>query len=141
MHGFGPGGPGFPGHGGAHRGRRDGSLGRAARYRMLEALEAAERAGRSLTISMIGEAIGVDQPRASRLVQEASESGLVRRTTDPSDARRSIVELTAAGRTQISDVRSARRSAVEDALAAFTPDEAHAFAELFTRFVTAWPRE
>ena len=79
-------------------GRHDRSLGRAARFRMLDALEAAERDGRALTISMIGEAIGVDQPRASRLVQEASDAGLVRRTADPADARRSIIELTAAGR-------------------------------------------
>jgi DNA-binding MarR family transcriptional regulator len=118
-----------------------GADGRAARFRMLDALEAAERDGRALTISMIGEAIGVDQPRASRLVQEASDAGLVRRTADPADARRSIIELTAAGKAQIVEVRSARRSAVEDALAGFTPDEAHTFAMLFNRFVGAWPRE
>lgn len=142
-HGGGPRGPG-PRFGGAaheHRGRHDGSLGRAARFRMLDALEAAEREGRALTISMIGEAIGVDQPRASRLVQEASDAGLVRRTADPADARRSIIELTTAGRAQIADVRSARRSAVEDALAGFTPEEAHTFAQLFIKFVGAWPRE
>jgi DNA-binding MarR family transcriptional regulator len=142
-HGGGPRGPGLgmggPSH--EHRGRRDRSLGRAARFRMLDALEAAERDGRALTISMIGEAIGVDQPRASRLVQEASDAGLVRRTADPADARRSIIELTAAGKAQIVEVRSARRSAVEDALAGFTPDEAHTFAMLFNRFVGAWPRE
>jgi DNA-binding MarR family transcriptional regulator len=108
---------------------------------MLDALEAAERDGRSLTISMIGEAIGVDQPRASRLVQEASDAGLVRRTADPADARRSIIELTAAGKAQIVEVRSARRSAVEDALAGFTSEELHTFAQLFVKFVGAWPRE
>jgi DNA-binding MarR family transcriptional regulator len=142
-HGGGPRGPGprFGGAGHEHRGRHDGSLGRAARFRMLDALEAAEREGRALTISMIGEAIGVDQPRASRLVQEASDAGLVRRTADPSDARRSIIELTTAGRAQIADVRTARRSAVEDALAGFTPEEAHTFAQLFIKFVGAWPRE
>ncbi len=133
------GGYGGPGHG--HHGRRDGSLGRAARFRMLDALEAAERDGRTLTISMIGEAIGVDQPRASRLVQEASDAGLVRRSPDPADARRSIVQLTEAGRKQISEVRTIRRSAVEDALASFTADEARTFALLFDRFVKAWPRE
>ena len=142
-YGGGPRGPGsrFGGPAHEHRGRHDRSLGRAARFRMLDALEAAERDGRSLTISMIGEAIGVDQPRASRLVQEASDAGLVRRTVDPSDARRSIIELTAAGRAQIADVRSARRSAVEDALAGFTAEELHTFAQLFVKFVGAWPRE
>ncbi len=74
-------------------------------------------------------------------MQEASDAGLVRRTADPADARRSIIELTSAGRAQIADVRSARRSVVEDALAGFTPDEVHTFAQLFIKFVGAWPRE
>ncbi|WP_431278613.1 MarR family winged helix-turn-helix transcriptional regulator [Leifsonia poae] len=123
------------------RGRPDGSLGRAARFRMLDALEAAERAGTNLSISALAEAVGVDQPRASRLVQEGVERGLVRRIQDPTDARRSLIQLTTAGRTQITEVRSHRRSAVEEAIASFTPDEARTFATLFDRFVRAWPRD
>ncbi|MFF1632659.1 MarR family winged helix-turn-helix transcriptional regulator [Leifsonia sp. NPDC058248] len=123
------------------RGRPDGSLGRAARFRMLDALEAAEKAGTELSISAIADAVGVDQPRASRLVQEGVERGLVRRVTDPTDARRSIIQLTNAGRSQITEVRTHRRSAVEEAIAGFTPDEARTFADLFDRFVRAWPRD
>jgi DNA-binding MarR family transcriptional regulator len=123
------------------RGRPDGSLGRAARFRMLDALEAAEKAGTELSISAIADAVGVDQPRASRLVQEGVERGLVRRVTDPTDARRTLIQLTNAGRSQITEVRTHRRSAVEEAIAGFTPDEARTFAELFDRFVHAWPRD
>jgi len=139
---FGPGGAPFgdsarPGPG---RRSRDGSLGRIARVRMLEALEAADAQGSSLSVSGVAAAIGVDQPRASRLVQEGVERGLVRRVPDPSDARRALIQLTASGREQLTDLRSHRRSAVETALAGFTPEEARTFAELFDRFVRAWPR-
>lgn len=123
------------------RGRPDGSLGRAARFRMLDVLEAAERDGTTYSISTLAPAIGVDQPRASRLVQEAVDRGLITRVTDPADARRTLIQLTAAGRKQIVEVRNHRRSAVEQALATFTPDEARAFADLFARFVRAWPRD
>lgn len=119
---------------------RDGSLGRFARVRMLEALEAADADGRSLSVSGVAAAIGVDQPRASRLVQEGVERGLVRRIPDPSDARRALIQLTTAGRAQLEELRTHRRSAVETALSAFTPEEARTFADLFDRFVRAWPR-
>lgn len=125
---------------GAGRRGRDGSLGRFARFRMLEALAAAEADDRQLSVSSLAQAIGVDQPRASRLVQEGVERGLVRRVPDPSDARRALIRLTAAGRSQLGEVQSHRRSAVESALAGFTPEEARTFAELFDRFVRSWPR-
>ncbi|WP_231371212.1 MarR family winged helix-turn-helix transcriptional regulator [Cryocola sp. 340MFSha3.1] len=143
-----PGGPGAPAGApfgdsarpGPGRRGRDGSLGRIARVRMLEALEGAEADGRSLSVSGVAEAIGVDQPRASRLVQEGVERGLVRRVPDPSDARRALIQLTTSGKAQLTELRSHRRSAVEAALSAFTPEEARTFAELFDRFVRAWPR-
>ncbi|MEN2741731.1 MarR family transcriptional regulator [Microbacterium sp. X-17] len=147
-HTWSPRGPwaGFPGpfgdsaRPGPGRRGRDGSLGRFARIRMLEALAAADAEGRQLSVSSLATAIGVDQPRASRLVQEGVERGLVRRVPDPSDARRALIQLTTAGRAQLGEVQDHRRSAVETALASFTPEEARTFAELFARFVQAWPR-
>ncbi|WP_258045941.1 MarR family winged helix-turn-helix transcriptional regulator [Leifsonia shinshuensis] len=147
-HTWGPRGPwsGFPGpfgdsaRPGPGRRGRDGSLGRFARIRMLEALAAADTDGRQLSVSSLAAAIGVDQPRASRLVQEGVDRGLVRRVPDPSDARRALIQLTTAGRSQLGEVQDHRRSAVETALASFTPEEARTFAELFARFVQAWPR-
>jgi DNA-binding MarR family transcriptional regulator len=88
----------------------------------------------------VAEAIGVDQPRASRLVNDAATRGLVSRGVDPSDARRSVVAITDAGRTLLDQVRDGRRTAVTDALAGFTPEETEAFAALFTRFAAQFPR-
>jgi DNA-binding MarR family transcriptional regulator len=125
-------------HGRAHRGGpgHDGSLGGAARFRMLDALEQGPQ-----TVSEVAGAVGVDQPRASRLVAEAVERGFARRVVDPSDARRAIVELTTAGREFLHSAHRTRRSAVESALADFTQDEAAQFAALLDRFVAAWPRQ
>lgn len=109
----------------------------AARFRYLDALDGADD---GMAISDVGEAIGVDRPRASRLTTELLGDGLVERRTDPDDSRYVLVRLTAQGRSLVDAVRSTRRTAVGEALAGFTPDEARTFADLLERFVTAWPR-
>jgi DNA-binding MarR family transcriptional regulator len=114
------------------------ALAHAARFRLLDALEGAEHPP---SVSELAEAIGVDQPRASRLVQAAVEAGHVRREADPSDARRSALVLTASGRKLLETARDTRRGAVETALAAFTPEETAEFARLLSRFIADWPRE
>ncbi|MFF2272751.1 MarR family winged helix-turn-helix transcriptional regulator [Agromyces sp. NPDC058136] len=119
-------------------GRGSAGLAHAARFRLLDALESAPQPP---SVGQIAEAIGVDQPRASRLVQAAVEAGHARREVDPTDARRSAIVLTAAGRRVLEGARDTRRGAVEQALAGFTPAEAAEFARLLSRFVTAWPRD
>jgi DNA-binding MarR family transcriptional regulator len=137
------GGPaGIGGRHGRHGGPKHGihgpdrSLGGAARFRMLDALETGAR-----TVSELADATGVDQPRASRLVADAAERGLLRRGVDPHDARRAVIELTAAGRAHLTDAHQTRRAAVETALGGFSADETAQFAEFLDRFVAAWPRE
>ena len=135
---FGGGGPHGGGHGGPHgmrrgRGRFADIIG-AARFRMLDRL-----VDGPASVSDIAAAIGVDQPRASRLVADAGMRGLVERNPDPVDARRIMVAITAAGRTLLESMRESRRSAVEDALAGFNSTERETFAALLARFVAAWP--
>jgi DNA-binding MarR family transcriptional regulator len=112
----------------------DHSLGGAARFRLLEVLLRADPATR-MGISEIAEAIGVDQPRASRLVNEAVERGLATRRADERDARRSVVELSAAGRSMLESAHANRRTAVTDALAGFSAEEVATFSALLARFV------
>ncbi|QLD13256.1 MarR family transcriptional regulator [Microbacterium oleivorans] len=105
--------------------------------RMLEALAAAPD---PLSVSAIGEAIGVDQPRASRLVQQAVELDLVRREADPDDARRTRIALTDAGRRLAQGVRGERRAALGGALADFSDVERAELARLLGKLADAWPR-
>lgn len=112
-------------------------LGGPARLRLLEALAAASA---PLSVSEIAEAVGVDQPRASRLVQQAVEMGMVRREADPEDARRTRVALTDSGLAIVRGFRGERRTAVDSALAGFTDAERAELARLLTKLADAWPR-
>lgn len=119
--------PGSAGHRGHARERRMVGM---ARHRMLSVL--AERPG--LGVTELAEAIGVDQPRASRLVNDAAESGLIRRRPDPLDGRRSVVELTAAGREHLESTRRERRATVEAGVTGFSAAETATLADLLERF-------
>lgn len=113
-------------------------VGGGARIRLLDALANAAPEVRN-GISEIADAIGVDQPRASRLVNDAAMRGLVTRGVDAVDARRSVVAITDAGRALLKATRASRHSAVTGALAGFTPEEATQFAALLARFAANWP--
>ncbi|GAA1762502.1 MarR family winged helix-turn-helix transcriptional regulator [Agromyces humatus] len=130
------------GHGDhSHGGRRGGPGGHAGRggHAAMRLLIMLSNHGPS-SVSDLATTIGVDQPRASRLVQAAVEAGHVRREVDPADARRSILVITEAGRAALSAVIDHRRTAIEQALADFSPDERAEFARLLTRFAEAWRR-
>lgn len=110
--------------------------GAPAIVRMLEALAAADA---PLSVSAIGEAIGVDQPRASRLVKQGAARDLVRREADPEDARRTRIALTDAGRRFTSGLRGRRRESLARALEDFTEAEQHELARLLGKLADNWP--
>lgn len=112
-----------------------GRFGGPARMRMLEALAAAAT---PLSVSDLGAAIGVDQPRASRLVQQGVAHGFVRREADPDDARRTRIALTDEGRKVARGMRGERREALGKALAAFTEDEREQLANLLNKLADNW---
>ncbi len=126
--------PGQHGPFGWKGGRHEHPFATIARYRLLSTLD---RLGDGASVSELAAAIGVDQPRASRVVGECVERGLVTRATDATDARRSVIALTDAGRAVLDERRRERRAAVERALDGFTPDERAQFAALLARFVNA----
>lgn len=141
---WGHGGPhGMHGHGGHGHGMPDFPAGPPARFggparmRLLDALAAASH---PLTVGEIAEAVGVDQPRASRLVQQAAAMGFVQREADPEDARRTRIALTDAGSALVRGFRGERRGAVESALAGFSEQEREDLARLLAKLADAWPR-
>ncbi|MFT3875940.1 MAG: MarR family transcriptional regulator [Propioniciclava sp.] len=109
----------------------------AARFRLLEVLAAASAPP---SVSELAVSMGVDQPRASRLVQAAVEAGHVRREADPADARRTQVVLTDEGRAIVERTHGERMSAVERALDGFTDAEREQLATLLGKLADAWPR-
>jgi DNA-binding MarR family transcriptional regulator len=119
---FGRGGP---------RGPWEFRVGPVARARLLATLDSE---GRAMSVTELAEAIGVDQPRASRLVQAAVGEGLVVREADPDDARRTRIRITDEGRAAVRAATSNRRRAIESALDGFSDDERERFADLLGRF-------
>ncbi|MDZ8172997.1 MarR family winged helix-turn-helix transcriptional regulator [Microbacterium xanthum] len=125
--------PGARPFGGPHGGAR---FGGPARVRMLDVLAGAPD---PLSVSELAERIGVDQPRASRLVQQGVQAGMVRREADPDDARRTRIALTDDGAAIARSVRGERTDAVRTALADFTDAERAELARLLGKLADAWP--
>ncbi|WP_410786937.1 MarR family winged helix-turn-helix transcriptional regulator [Kribbella sp. C-35] len=105
---------------------------------VLDAVEAAEPD--PLGVNGIATALGVDQPRASKLVAAAVTAGLVRREADQADGRRTNLVLTPAGQARLDTVHTHRQAHFTAAMADWTADERTTFATLLTRFVTALDR-
>lgn len=137
--GHGPRAHGSREHGGSPwAGDGPGRLGGPARFRVLEILAAIEE---PLSVSEIGQRVGVDQPRASRLVQQIVEHGLAERQADPDDARRTRIALTNRGRRMATGMRGERRDHIAAALADFSDDERSEFVRLLIKFADAWPQD
>jgi DNA-binding MarR family transcriptional regulator len=117
------------------RGRRGG--GGPALRRLVSRLSTAAR---PLSISDLSNEIGVDQPRASRLVAQGVEMGVLRREADPEDARRVQIVLTDDGQKLATHLREAHRKTVELALEGFSGEERQQLATLLSRLADAWPR-
>ncbi|GAB3826720.1 MarR family winged helix-turn-helix transcriptional regulator [Kribbella italica] len=104
-----------------------------ASQQVLDALEAAGPLG----VNGVADALGVDQPRASKLVAAAVTAGLVRRDADQHDGRRTVLVLTDAGRDRLTEVHTHRRARFTGAMQTWSAAEQQTFADLLTRFVSA----
>ncbi|MEU8227750.1 MarR family winged helix-turn-helix transcriptional regulator [Kribbella sp. NPDC048915] len=105
---------------------------------VLDAIEGA--APEPIGVNGIAAALGVDQPRASKLVAAAVTAGLVRREADQSDGRRTNLVLTPAGQAQLDAAHTYRRARFAQAMHNWTPTERETFATLLTRFRSALDR-
>lgn len=88
--------------------------GQPTKQRLRDALDLGRGSGRvkslmwltegPLSLSGLAEAIGVDAPYATLIVDSLEERGLVERQPDPADRRRKLVSLTPAGRDAVARV-------------------------------------
>ncbi|WP_330229524.1 MarR family winged helix-turn-helix transcriptional regulator [Nocardia sp. NBC_00508] len=93
--------------------------------------------GAADTVGELAPTLGIDQPRASRLVAQAVSSGLLERVADQRDGRRAVLRLTSAGQDAVAAARTGRRKAMAAAMAGWTAAERADFARLLERFVDA----
>lgn len=118
-------------------GRRPKSVigGGMAIVRLMEVLASASR---PMSVSEIATAIGVDQARASRLVQEAAVANILTRQADELDGRRTVASLTALGMQNHCDLVEQRRAVLSEALSSFDASERAELGRLLTKLAKAW---
>src|SRR5262245_44564456 len=98
-------------------------------YELLDAVTSAP------TVTEAAAALGVDQPRASRLAAQAVEAGLIARGVDDEDGRRSPLTLTDAGRDVLDAMKAFRARMVGEAVQGWSATDRAALARLLPRFV------
>ncbi|MET8775023.1 MarR family winged helix-turn-helix transcriptional regulator [Nocardia sp. NPDC004654] len=102
-------------------------------FRVLDAVSSLEDA----TVGALAPALGVDQPRASRLVAQAVSEGWLERVADQHDGRRAVLRPTALGDRILSEAHRRRATATAAAMADWTERERAEFTRLLSRFVDA----
>jgi DNA-binding MarR family transcriptional regulator len=90
------------------------------------------------TVKDIAMILELEHSTASRMLTEAEADGLVVRSTDPSDRRRTIVELTEDGRALLADSQHIRTWAIGGVLAEWNPSEVAQLSSLLERLVTTF---
>ncbi|WP_426507165.1 MarR family winged helix-turn-helix transcriptional regulator [Dactylosporangium sp. McL0621] len=106
-----------------------------ALFDVVDAVEGGAAGERPVTVTDIASALDVAQPRASKLVANAVEAGLIRREADQRDGRKALLVLTVTGRELCERVHEARRRRFADATRNWSRAERAAFAQLLARFV------
>ena len=92
----------------------------------------------SLRLSDLAGVLHSDLSTVSRQVLAAERAGLVERRPDPSDGRASRVYLTARGRDSLERLRAVQRAEILAAIAAWSPQDQHSFADLMSRFAASF---
>lgn len=97
--------------------------------------EGPDAAGGAVTVGMVGERLGIDPSRASRVVASTIRAGYVERVASQADGRRVGLHLTDAGRALAQSAHRIRQRSFAEAMEGWTDDERRQFAHLLTRFV------
>lgn len=85
-------------------------------------------------LGALASAFGLDPSTITRQVQALVELGLAQRTTDPTDRRASILDLTDVGREVFERTRATRREKLQSAFAEWRVEDVRQFSRLLTDF-------
>ena len=88
----------------------------------IAALATIERSG-PLTPSELARIEGIQRPTATRILGRLTESGLVSRTTDPTDGRCSIVQITGDGKKALTRLRKRKTAYLARKMRALPDDD------------------
>ncbi len=97
-------------------------------------LQGLQEPPRPVTVKDVAAALELEHSTASRLLTEAEAEGLILRSTDPSDRRRTVVELTAGGQAVVQQSSAIRGWAIDAMLSEWSAPDLATFTELIERF-------
>ncbi len=100
-----------------------------ARFNLLEQLAASE----SLTAADLCQRLLCDKANVTRLLDGLEGDGLVKRTPDKADGRRTRVTLTAAGRRRWTEAHEAHQASIRERFGRLSLEEASTLQQLLSR--------
>ena len=103
---------------------------------VISAIESGPSADGEITVGLIAERLAIDPSRASRIVADAVDKGIIRRVASQADARRIGIELTETGRSHAAAVRRYKWNAFAEVLGNWPEEELVTFARLYEKFGT-----
>lgn len=104
---------------------------------VVDAVRRGEGSGGEVTVRRVADELDVERSTASRLVDFAARAGWVRTSSSATDARRTVVELTRAGRQLEEHARRFRRDHVARLLGGWSEADVRDLARLLDSFATA----
>ncbi|MFI7231607.1 MarR family winged helix-turn-helix transcriptional regulator [Nonomuraea angiospora] len=114
----------------------DQALGQAGVRRYHYALLAALEEYGPASQAALGRRTGIDRSDMVATVNDLAERRLLERAPDPDDRRRNIITITAAGRSQLTDLDRLLAAAQDEFLAPLPADDRRNLIDLLTRLVT-----
>ncbi len=87
------------------------------------------------TIGAVAEGMRIDPSRASRIVAELVAQNVLERRVCQSDARRSILVITAKGGKLLDEIHAVKRGLIESVTESWSAEELDSFSRLYERFV------
>lgn len=94
-----------------------------------------------ITVGAVATAIRIDPSRASRLVSQMVDRGLLARVASPEDARSSLLVRTDLGERLHQEMRKIKMQLIHGSLDGWTDAEIETFAILFDRFIGNWEQQ
>jgi DNA-binding MarR family transcriptional regulator len=116
-----------------YRRRLLGPLGRRIELSTVRVLHAVDQAPTPPSIGGVATILAIDPSTASRLVEQRVTEGLLERSPDPEDRRRTVLRLTPAGTALLEELAVSRTGMLDEVTSGWSSADVRRFIELLHR--------
>jgi len=118
-----------------YRRRLLGPLERRIELSTVRVLHAVDQAEAPPSIGQVASTLAIDPSTASRLVDQRVTEGLLQRSPDPTDRRRTVLSLTDSGRTLLTELAESRRAMLAEVTRGWSAADQRDLERLLDRLV------